>query len=386
MKILLTIHHELDPNMGAPGVTWHLGQEYLRLGHEVYYYSHSDMPQKFPGIAQSLLFPQFLACHIQVLIQKHAIDVIDASTGDIWAWGKLSYHRRNRPLLVTRSHGLEHTVHLGILEEVKQGNLHLSWKYPFYHGGLRLWEVETSLRVCDLALLLNHYDANYAVNELGMDSAQVRVVANGIPDSFLNLPFEPIPLNNNIVIRIAQIGSYIPRKGIHYGIPALNIILTRYPQVMMNFYGTGCSEAQVHADFDPSVRDRVKVIPNYSREMLPSLLYGSHIKLFPTLSEGFSLSLIEAMACGLAPITTDIPGTPNFFRDNENGILVPPRNQDMIVQALERLIEDRIQLENLRRNAYLTAQNYGWQQIAKNTLALYEQALSQKRVNHLPTS
>lgn len=32
MKILLTIHHHLDPNSGAPGVTWKLGQEYQKLG------------------------------------------------------------------------------------------------------------------------------------------------------------------------------------------------------------------------------------------------------------------------------------------------------------------------------------------------------------------
>jgi glycosyltransferase involved in cell wall biosynthesis len=66
-------------------------------------------------------------------------------------------------------------------------------------------------------------------------------------------------------------------------------------------------------------------------------------------------------------------------RDGENGVLVPPRDRGAIEQALERLISDRPYLEKLRRNAYATAQKYSWQRIARDNLALYEAALSQKR-------
>ena len=60
MKILLTIHHHLDPNSGAPGVTWKLGQEYQKLGHEVEYYSFDKLPH-LPGMVESMMFPEFLA-------------------------------------------------------------------------------------------------------------------------------------------------------------------------------------------------------------------------------------------------------------------------------------------------------------------------------------
>jgi glycosyltransferase involved in cell wall biosynthesis len=389
MNILLTIHHELDPNAGAPGVTWKLGQEFQKLGHNVNYYSFNDLPSQLPGIVKSIVFPEFVASHITTLTKHKQIDVIDASTGDAWMWAKLRRHRGDRPLLVTRNHGLEHVMHLEILAEARQGNLHLSWKYPIYHGGLRLWEVAASLRTCDLALLLNQYDADYAMHQLGVDPERVRVVTNGIPEGFLNLPFEPTPNDSSQerlyqphgALRIAQVGSYISRKGIGYGVPALNQILRQYPQVMMSFLGTGCSEAQVHSDFDPTVRDRVKVTPQYDHELLPSLLQGHHIKLFPTLSEGFSLALPEAMACGLVPVTTATPGPMEIVRDGNNGILVAPRDTAAIVQALERLIGDRSYLEQLRRKAYETAQNYSWQKIAATTLSLYEQARHFKQVN-----
>lgn len=378
MKILLTIHHELDHNLGAPGVTWKLGQEYQKLGHEVEYYSFDNLPHKLPGILESMMFPEFLASHISALSQKEAVDVVDASTGDAWVWAKLP-RSSNSPLLVTRSHGLEHIMHLENLEEARPGNLNLSWKYPLYHGGFRLWEVANSLRDADLSFFCNRYDLEYAVEKLGVDPERTRVFVNGVPEFFLNLDFEPTPEAEDSVIRIALLATYIPRKGIYYGVPALNKILARYPQVEVSFIGTCCPEAEVHADFEPSLHDRIRVVPRYPYETLPELLRGHHINLFPTLSEGFSVALLNAIACGLAPVTTTTPGPMEVVRDGDNGILVPPRDAVAIEQALERLITDRPYLEKLRRNAYATAQKYGWEKIGRDNLALYEAALSQKR-------
>ncbi|MGL5061829.1 MAG: glycosyltransferase family 4 protein [Microcoleus sp.] len=378
MKILLTIHHNLDPNAGAPGITWKLGQEYQKLGHEVEYYSFDNLPYKLPDIVESIVFPEFLANRISALCQKQAVDVIDASTGDAWVWAKMR-RTDNIPVLVTRSHGLEHIMHLENLEEARLGNLNLSWKYPLYHGGLRLWEVANSLRDADLSLFSNHRDLEYAVEKLGVNVGRTRVFANGIPEAFLNLDFEPTPEAKDSVIRIAVVATYIARKGIHYGVPALNKILARYPQIEVSFLGTGCPEAQVYADFEPSLRDRIRVVPRYKHETLPKLLRGHHIKLFPTLSEGFSVALMDAIACGLAPVTTTTPGPMEVVRDGDNGILVPPRDSEAIEQALERLIVDRSYLEKLRRHAYATAQNYSWQRIARDNLTLYEAALSDKR-------
>ncbi|WP_254721858.1 glycosyltransferase family 4 protein [Kovacikia minuta] len=258
------------------------------------------------------------------------------------------------------------------MEEVQRGNLQFSWKYPLYRGSIRLWESAASMRLADLVLLLNRRDREYAVEHLGVDPQKAHVIPNGIPEAFLNLPFEPLP--ENAPLRIAQIGTYIVRKGVQYATPALNTILARYPQVSVSLLGTDCPEEKVYADFDPGVRDRVTVVPYYTHETLPDLLKGHQIKLFPTISEGFGLALIEAMACGLAPITTDTPGPMEMVRDGQDAIVIPCRDTEAIVQAVERLIGDRPYLEQLRRNAYTTAQRYSWSRIAQDTLALYEKA------------
>lgn len=382
MKILLTIHEKLDPNSGSAGSTLKLGQYYQELGHEVQYYSFNDLPKQLPYQAKVLVFPEFVANQITKFSQKQTFDIIDASTRDTWLWAKTwRNHRKNSPLLVTRSHGLEHTEHLQYLEDARRGNLRLSWKYPLYRGSIMLWEAATSLRCADLAFLLNRQDAKYVIEHLGVKPERVHIFPNGIPEAFLNQRFEPIEAENS-VIRIAQVSTYIPRKGVEYSAPAINAILARYPQVQMTFLGTECRECpdleMVYANFDPAVRDRIKVIPRYSHEALPTLLKGHHIKLLPSLSEGFGKALVEAMSCGLAPITTATPGPMEVVRDGHDAIVVPLRDTQAIEQALERLITDRPYLENLRRHAYATAQRYSWKSIAQNRLSLYEETLNKK--------
>lgn len=380
MNILLTIHHDLDRNSGASGVTWQLGQEYQRLGHKVQYYALDNLPDWVGGKLKGITFPWFTANKILAFPDHQPIDVVDSSTGDIWAWGNLLQHLRKKiPLLVTRSHGLEHAVHIEQLKDCEAGILHLSWKYPIYHGGFRLWEVEASMKSSDLVFFLNSADQKYAVNTLGVELSRTHVFPNGLPNAFLNLPMQPVSNEKHTAIKIAQIGTYIERKGVRYSARALNVVLNRYPNVSVSFLGTCCPEETIYADFDPAVRDRIKIIPQYEHTDLPLLLQGHHIKLLASLSEGFGVAIIEAMACGLAPVVTQTPGPMEIVTNGENGILIPSRDEGAIQQALEMLITNHFLLEELRHNAYLAAQRYSWSHIAQKQLTIYEEALNRKK-------
>jgi glycosyltransferase involved in cell wall biosynthesis len=379
MNVVFTCHYPFDPNAGAAGVTWRLGQAYKKLGHEVNYYSLSNLPTSLHPLAKTVLFPEFVAYHLVRSLQHTFIDVIDASTGDAWIWGSvLQRFQKRRPLLIARCHGLEHLEHLEYLEEARQGNLKLEWKYPLYRGSIRLWEAATSMRCADFVLFLNHRDRAFAIKKLGVHPDRAQVITNGISETLLNLPFEPTPSTSE-PIRIAQVSSYIIRKGIAYGSPALNAILKRHPTVQLSLLGTECPADAIYPDFDPSVRDRITVIPYYDNQALPMLLNGHHIKVLPTISEGFGVALIEAMACGLAPVTTDAPGPLEIIQSGETGLIVPRRDRTRLEHAIEQLILDRALLDRLRQNAYTTAQRFSWSTLAQSTLSLYNKALSLRR-------
>lgn len=382
MKILAIIHYPFNRNAGAAGVIWRLGQEYEKLGHQVEYYSFDNLPKQLPNLIKRVLFPVFVAYHIRKLAQQQQpIDVVDASTGDTWLWSKIRQNKDYKtPAILVRDHGLEHIEHQEFLKDVKLGKRSMSWKYQLYRGSIRLWEEATALLNADIVMLLNRHALNFAVEKLGLDSKKARLIVNGIPEYLINLPLQPV----KEPIRIAQIGTYIPRKGIQYSVPALNKILDRYPEVEVSFFGTECKECldreQIYRDFDPKFRDRIQVVPRYEHSRLPELLKGHQIKLLSSTSEAFGMALVEGMACGLAPVTTDTPGPMEIVTAGENAMVIPSRDTEAIFEALDLLISDRSYLETLRRSAHQTAQKYSWEQIAKDTIAIYQEALYRERI------
>jgi glycosyltransferase involved in cell wall biosynthesis len=375
MKILLTIHHHLDLNSGAPGTVLKLGKLYEALGHDVAYYSFDDLPS---WASTEVIFPEFVAWHLLKRCQADHIDVIDASSGDAWLWGSvLKFLAKKRPLLVTRSHGLEHSVHFEYLEEVRLGHEAMSWKYPLYRGSIKLWEVAASFRCADQVFLLNQCERHYVIDALGVPQNRAFVTPNGIPDYLLNLPIEET-VASEAGLGIAVIGTFISRKGIQYNVPALNTILMRHPHVRVCFLGTGCPAEKVLSGFDASIHDRVQVIPSFKHTELPQLLKAYQIKLFTPLSEGFGKALVEAMACGLAPITTAAAGPLDIVQDGYDAIVIPLRCSEAIETALDRLITNPDLVEKIRHNAYHTAQKYSWLHCAQIRLDLYKTALERR--------
>lgn len=376
MRILLTIHEELSPDSGAAGSTFRIGQEYEKLGHTVTFFSFGNLPAWMPLALKDVFFPEFLAAHLMTSLRHETIDVVDASTGDAWLWAK--FFRRNRdkrPLLVTRSHYLEHIGHLQCLEEQQLGNLEISWKYPLYRGSIALWEVYQSMAVADLMFVLNQYEKEFSAENFRVALDRIHVVPNGISDVFLDLPY--VPLTQAIVpLSIAVVGTYILRKGIRYSVPALQKVMARYPDVSVSFLGTECPAANVYNDFPADLHSRLHVIPHYEQAHLPALLEEHYVSLLASNYEAFGKVLIETMACGLAPVATATPGPQEVLTHEQNGLLVPVRDAEGIEAALVRLLSNRDLLEQMRSQAYQAAQGYSWTTTAKDRLAQYEKYLS----------
>ncbi len=375
-RILLAIHHELDPDAGAPGATLDLGAALRAAGHHVSLLSWHDLPSAFPRQLKSLLFPIRVAVEIA---RSEGFDVVDASTGDAWIWAAVRRGslRRRGPRLVTRSHGLEHLVNERTKAREREGELALSWKYGLYLGGWRLLEVKWSLRGADLVLLLNEQDREYAVQRLGVPADRAALYRHGIRCEFLGLP-KPGPRAQGQPVRIAQIGRYMEAKGIRSGTRALMEVLDAAPGVEVTFLGTSVPSEHVMRDFPLRFRDRVHVVERYRRADLPMLLQGHQVKFFPTLTEGFGLALLEAMACGLAPVTSDAAGPSEIVENNRTGLIVAAGNQGAYAEALLTLIANDERRLELQRAAHAEAQRASWSTAAARAVEDYRRALAER--------
>jgi glycosyltransferase involved in cell wall biosynthesis len=233
--------------------------------------------------------------------------------------------------------------------------------------------VKVSYKYADARLFLNQADSDFAIAHFPLAKALTRVTANGIPDSLLALG-APRRLSGGRLV-VAQIGNYAVVKGVHYGSPALADVMARHHNVHVKFLGTGCSRDSVVNQFRPGLRDRIEVIPHYERDELPRLLVDCEIKFFPTLAEGFGMALVEAMACGLAPVSTMTPGPMSIIEPEVDGLLVPTKDTSALTRALERLITDEGLRFRIRQNAYRKAQGYSWDAVARQRVEIYREFL-----------
>ena len=77
-----------------------------------------------------------------------------------------------------------------------------------------------------------------------------------------------------------------------------------------------------------------------ARADIAELLARSDVFVLSSSSEGFPVSILEAMAAGLPVVATDVGGVAEAVEDGETGLLVPPADSEALARALERLVSD----------------------------------------------
>lgn len=104
------------------------------------------------------------------------------------------------------------------------------------------------------------------------------------------------------------------------------------------------------------------------------------IFVLPSLSEAFSNSLLEAMACGCCVVGSRVGGTPELIGENSRGLLFEPGNSQDLANRLTQLIEDEsLRVEFGRRAAQHARENLSIELAAKRTADIYDRLLDRLR-------
>jgi glycosyltransferase involved in cell wall biosynthesis len=102
-------------------------------------------------------------------------------------------------------------------------------------------------------------------------------------------------------------------------------------------------------------------------------LKASDVFVHPTHADGMSNALLEAMACGVAPIATRHGATERMLTDGEDALLVSPHDPDALAEALCRLLSDPARRAEIAANAAETAYRYSISSVTDQIEAMYRE-------------
>jgi glycosyltransferase involved in cell wall biosynthesis len=120
------------------------------------------------------------------------------------------------------------------------------------------------------------------------------------------------------------------------------------------------------------------IFPGYiPQEELPLWYNAAELFIYPSLYEGFGLPPLEAMACGTPVITSNTSSLPEVV--GEAGILVNPDSVEEIGEAMQRLLTDNSLRAEMKRKGLDRAREFSWQEAARGTVKVYEQAVTNSR-------
>jgi len=316
-----------------------------------------------------LAFPWHVATFLTANASR--FDIVDASTGDLWRWLSVrpSGSRADATLTVTRAHGLEHWAHKVRVERAQRGELTLSWKYRVYHGGWRLREVARTLRASDGAVFLNQRNRDWAHTNLQLDAHRETVIPNALPATLLGRP-APRPHPNGAPLGVAVLGAWTVNKGREVILKAARLLEERAVNVQWHLLGTHVAREALAPLFPPGAAERLVVHPRYDRDALPTLLAEQQLFVSASWSEGFNMSLVETMACGLTPVVSNV-GAADTLVTPDLGTLLPEHTTGaQMADAIAHMAQSA-HLNVMRAAAQRSVQSLTWDRVASDTLDFY---------------
>lgn len=384
LRILGVVNLPWDPRLGAARVWFELSEQWTKAGHKIDRFCLDDAFPK-PTRSRALsswrqaVFPYRAARYVRRNAGK--FDVIDCLIGTL-PFSKKSLQFDG--LLVGRSIGL----YLAYDEFIRfsrrrwpdqpRGKFLGRLLYTFT-SWLLLRSADRSLADCDLLNVPNKDEEQrlekcstapaialpYGLNE--SERAALAGAAKSAPERLARK-------------EICFIGMWGLRKGARDWPEIVRAILNSVPNARFAFLGTMTDEQTVLGDLQLAPSESIRCLTSYDPKELPQLIGGSAVGLFPSYIEGFGLSVIEQLACGIPTIAYDVPGPRHIFDGTGSELLVPVGNvKAMTDRALEILRMSETDYSALSAKCRQIAARFDWEQIAADTIRQYTTALSRQK-------
>ena len=137
--------------------------------------------------------------------------------------------------------------------------------------------------------------------------------------------------------------------------------------------GMGPEEEKVRSVASSKIN--VHYLGYQSKQNTISLIRGSDLLIQPSIMEGISSTLLEAMGCGTCILASNVGGNVEIIENNKTGVLVEPNNAEELVAKISYLLVENEKRSAMAANGLKTVVKYDWKQVGKLYLDIYESLL-----------
>ncbi|MCD6578106.1 glycosyltransferase family 4 protein [bacterium] len=213
----------------------------------------------------------------------------------------------------------------------------------------------------------------------GIPAERIKVIYSGVDtqkfDPYIESNIrEELGISNEKEI-ITCIANFLPHKGLEYLLKAIHKGRMNFNDSVFLFAGKG-TDNEEFLSIIKELNIGKYVIPLGYREDIPEILKATDVFVLPTLREGFSGVIREAMVMGKPVISTRIPENLELIRDSVNGFLCEKANSQDLIYAISRLQGNKvIQKEMGEKGRELVLNNFTIQRTINDTYDLYRSLL-----------
>ncbi|MCB0208051.1 MAG: glycosyltransferase family 4 protein [Anaerolineae bacterium] len=369
---------------------------------------HDEVNHWLPQVRQlPFVSPAVLAANVQTLAQA------PARYGE--SWFKVIVENRTSPKFLVRALALlPKAVYAARLMQ-QEGVDHIHAHYAT-HPAMVAWIIHrltnisysitvhahdifveqamlaTKLRDATFIAAISHYNREFLAQTVGTwVREKTHIVHCGIePDNYTNLSRGKAQLSERF--EIISIGSLQPYKGHPYLIRACALLRDRGIPLRCRIIGGGEDQAMLeHMITQAQLEGVVELLGPQPQEEVARLLPTAHCYVQPSIitpsgkMEGIPVALMEALACALPVVATNLSGIPELVQPEKTGYLVSPANPSALADALSAIYADPDKANRLgKAGQNLVFQEFDLKSNVKNKAALFAKVIQQRQALSLP--
>ena len=199
---------------------------------------------------------------------------------------------------------------------------------------------------------------------------KIGVIYNGIDTE----EFFPTDVKKNPdEFTIICVSRVTPRKGIRFLIQAFKILSSKHNHLRLLIVGDG-NEKKMLEDLveDLELKDKVEFAGAVAHNKVLAYYQRANVFVLPSLNEGMSNVMLEALACGLPVVATDTGGTKELLTDELNGLVVKMKDTDDLAEKIEKLILSSELQGKMSLESRKLAEALSWGNVASQYFDLYK--------------